>query len=86
MPAAGLEPATYGCSIQLSFTRTESAAGLEPAAYRRSIQLSSTQTKIKVRVSPRCRTVLAGNPRRGAFGPPLGAALVGWCQTMNMAG
>lgn len=42
--AAGLEPATYGRSVQLSFTWTESTAGLEPATYRRSFQLSSTQT------------------------------------------
>ena len=75
LSAAGLEPATYGRSVQLSFTRTEHAAGLEPATYRRSVQLSSTQTSRETagrRPSRACWTCLPVNSSRrtpdGALG------------------
>ena len=62
--AAGLEPATYGRSIQLSSTRTESVAGLEPATYRRSLQLSFTQTSHSLLSVNQCRARFPGMDAR----------------------
>ena len=65
-----------------------------PRAIKGLLDLPPKKRKSMCGSLPACRTVLAGSPRRRPLQWPserlvpffLGAALVGWCQTMNMAG